>query len=173
MWPGSNSSTGRLASSRAFTLIEVLLVLGIFVIIAGLFMVGASDFFRAQQKTMPDVFWDAVQGARLLAVESDQTVELRYDDKQHRVHWGRGSGFGSLAWPGKGLEFLPVETRDTVLIGGQLRETTTVKSMKFFPDGTAENYRIQLIAKDGRISYLEIDPWTCAAIDRTKGGANR
>ena len=149
---------------HGFTLIEIVLVLALISLVVTLFIASASDLFRSQEMTMDDVFWQAVQSARLQAVEGDVTVELRYDDRKKQLRWGAGEAGGTLPWPGKSLEFLPVEKRDSVLIGGQLTETGRMKTVKFYADGSAENFRGQLTGNDGRISHLEMDPWTCAPI---------
>ena len=115
---------------------------------------------------MDDVFWQSVQSARLQAVEGDVTVELRYDEKKNQLRWGAGERGASLAWPGKSVEFLPVEKRDTVLIGGRLTDTGRMPAVKFFADGCVENFRAQLVGNDGHLSQVEIDPWTCAPIVR-------
>lgn len=163
---GRKRGLPRWSGRRGFTLIEILLVLALLSLLVGLFIGGASDFFRAQEKSMSDIFWDSVQAARLQAVEGDRTIEMRYDEKKHQLRWGAGETAASAAWPGKGLEFLPAERGDTVLIGGQLKETSKMQVVRFYADGCAENFRAQLTGPDGRISYVEIDQWTCARITR-------
>ena len=160
------SGVVRWSGRRGFTLIEILLVLALLSLLVGLFVAGAENFFRAQEKTMGDVFWESVQAARLQAVEGDRTVELRYDDKKNQLRWGLGETAGTTAWPGKSLEFLPVDSRDTALIGGQLVERGGMPVVHFYADGTVENFRAQLIGNDGKPSRLEIDQWTCAPITR-------
>ncbi len=161
-----NSNVVRRIGLSGFTLIEILLVLALLSLLVSLFIAGASNMFRSQEKTMDDIFWQAVQAARLQAVESDLDVELRYDEKKNQLRWGAGGTAGNLAWPGKSLEFLPTEKRDTILIGGQLTDTGKLSVVKFFADGSVENFRAQLTGSDGHISRLEIDPWTCAPIVR-------
>lgn len=163
---GQKREAVRRPSRRAFTLIEILLVLALLSLLATLFIAGASNLFRSQEKTMNDVFWQAVQSARLQAVEGDRTVELRYDDKKNLVRWGTGETAANLPWPGKKLDFLPVEKHDTMLLGGQLVDTGGMQVVRFYADGCVENFRAQLTGNDGHISRLEIDPWTCAPIIR-------
>lgn len=163
---GKNRDGARRSGRHGFTLIEVLLVLALLSLLVTLFIAGASDLFRSQEKTMDDIFWQAVQSARLQAVEGDVTVELRYDDKKKQLRWGAGETGSSLPWPGKTMEFLPVEKRDTILIGGQLTDTGRMLLVRFFADGCVENFRAQFVGNDGRISQVEIDPWTCAPIVR-------
>lgn len=163
---GQTSGVKSRKDLRGFTLIEILLVLALMTLLVSLFFAGASDYFRAQEKTMETVFWESVQAARLQAVEGDQTVKLRYDEKKHQLLWGAGETAGTSAWPGKNLEFLPVEKRDAILIGGQLIETGGTGAVKFYADGCVENFKAQLTGTDGHVSYLEIDQWTCAPITR-------
>ena len=168
MKPGQHREAVRRSGRRGFTLIEILLVLALMSLVVSLFISSASNLFRAQEKTMNDVFWQAIQAARLQAVEGDRTVELRYDDKKNLLRWGTGETAANQAWPGKKLEFLPVEKRDAMLLGGQLVETGGMPVVRFYADGCVENFRAQLTGVDGRISHLEIDPWTCAPIIREK-----
>lgn len=163
---GQNSVAWQRSGRAGFTLIELLLVLALLSLLVTLFIAGASNLFRAQEKTMNDVFWQAVQAARLQAVEGDQTVELRYDEKKNQVRWGAGTTAMSLAWPGKKLDFLPTDKRDTLLIGGQLVDTNGMPFVRFYSDGCVENFRAQLTSVDGKITNLEIDPWTCAPVVR-------
>jgi len=166
MWHRQNIPAAHRNYRRGFTLIEILLVLALMTLLVSLFIAGVSDFFRAQEKTMKDVFWESVQAARLQAVEGDRTVKMRYDEKKNFLHWGTGETAASVAWPGKSVEFLPVDQRETVLIGGQLIERGGMLAVHFFADGTVENFKVQLVDNEGHPSQLEIDQWTCAAITR-------
>lgn len=115
---------------------------------------------------MGDVFWQAVQAARLQAVEGDLTVELRYDEKKNQLVWGAGETVASQPWPGKKLEFMPVEKHDSMLLGGQVVDIGGMPFVRFYADGCVENFRAQLTGADGLITRVEIDPWTCAPVVR-------
>ena len=164
MTPFSRRSPGR----RAFTLLEVLLMLALLGLVAALFVSGSSELFRSRQRTPADIFWEAVQAARLQAVQEDAVVTLRFDEKAGRLLWGGAAGAErGLAWPGRNLEFLPAESRDTILIGGQLAGTGALPAVHFYADGTADRFRVQLTDAAGQISRLEIDPWTAAPVVRS------
>ncbi len=153
---------------RAFTVLEVILALALLGLVAGLFITGGNDLFRARQRTPADIFWEAVQAARLQAVQEDVVVTMRYDEKNQLLLWsGPVAGAGrSLAWPGKNLEFLPEESKDAILLGGQVVGTGALPAVRFHPDGTTDRFRVQLTDAEGRVSRLELDPWTAAPIVR-------
>ena len=64
MTPFSRRSPGR----RAFTLLEVLLMLALLGLVAALFVSGSSELFRSRQRTPADIFWEAVQAAQTVDV---------------------------------------------------------------------------------------------------------
>lgn len=154
------------AGRRAFTLIEVILVIALLGLVGSLFITGGSEMFRARQRTMTDVFWEAVQAARLQAVQEDTTVILRFEEKSKRILWGATGESHGLDWPGRNLEFLPTESRDAVLLGGQMVYTNRLEAVRFHADGTTDRFRVQLTNADGQVSLLELDPWTAAPVLR-------
>lgn len=154
------------AGRRAFTLLEVILAIALLGLVASLFITGGSEMFRARQRTMVDVFWEAVQAARLQAVQEDTTVVLRFDEKSKRILWGSTDESRGLDWPGRNLEFLPTESRDTILLGGQLVDTGGLAFVRFHADGTTDRFRVQLTDANGQITRLELDPWTAAPVLR-------
>lgn len=159
--------TGRFqsrADARAFTLLEVLLAIALLGLLAVLFITGGSNLFRARERTATDVFWQAVQAARLQAVQEDVTVLLRFDEKKLRVVWNSAAASHELDWPGKNLEFLPVEQNDTILLGGQLAGTGRLVAVRFHADGGVDRFRAQLTDAAGQIIRLDLDPWTCAPV---------
>ncbi|MFZ5495059.1 MAG: prepilin-type N-terminal cleavage/methylation domain-containing protein [Verrucomicrobiota bacterium] len=160
-------STRRTTGPRGFTLLEVLLVLALLGLVAMLFVTGGREMFRVRERTPADVFWQAVQAARLQAVQEDATVTLRYDEKERRIVWGVVGEPHGLDWPGKNLEFLPVESRDTILLGGRLVETGALAAVRFHADGTTDRFRAQLTDAAGQTTRLELDPWTAAPVRRT------
>lgn len=154
------------AGRRAFTLLEVILAIALLGLVASLFITGGNEMFRARERTMVDVFWEAVQAARLEAVQEDTTVVLRFDEKSKRILWGATDESHGLDWPGRNLEFLPTESRDTILLGGQLVYTGRLTTVRFHADGTTDRFRVQLTDADGKISLIELDPWTAAPVLR-------
>jgi len=151
---------------RAFSLLEFILAIALLGLVASLFISGGSEMFRARQRTMADVFWSAVQAARLEAVQENAVVTMRFDQKARSIRWGVVGEPHELAWPGRNLEFLPTESRDLILLGGQIAATGGLSSVRFHSDGTTDRFRVQLTDPEGRMSVLELDPWTAAPVVR-------
>ena len=145
-----------------FTILEILLVVALLGLTSLLFVSGASEWLRAKERTPEDIFWQAVSEARQLALRGDFRVDLRYDEKTKQLQWFQGDQVQSLAWPGRSLEFLPVQETNTVLLGGSLVETGRLAVVHFYPDGACDPFRVQLAEADGRRRTLTLDPWTCA-----------
>ena len=161
--PKADKIALRVQRRGAFTLVEVLLVVAVLGMAAFAFIGGASDLFRAKEPRPDDVFWQGVTAARQLALESDQTVTFQYDQEKHTLAWTTAaSPGGSLVFPGRLLEFLPVTQQGLVLIGGRLTETESIKFVRFYPDGGCDAFRAQLTDAGGRLTVMAIDPWTCA-----------
>ncbi len=153
----------RVQRRAAFTLVEVLLVVALLGMIAFAFVSSAADLFRSKELRPEDIFWQGVTAARQLALESDQTVTLRYDEEKHTLAWTTAAApGGSLVFPGPQLEFLPVTQEGVVLIGGRLTETSSIKFVRFYADGGCDAFRAQLTDAEGRRTVLAIDQWTCA-----------
>lgn len=158
------SHTGLSRPERAFTIVEVLVVIALLALVSSLFVGGASDWLRARQLTPEDQFWQAIGDARQLALRTDQTVVLRYDEKTKQLRWSDGAAAQTLAWTGKSLEFLPVQENGSILIGGSLVETGRLDAVRFFADGSCDAFRVQITSPDGRRRIMHIDPWTCAPL---------
>jgi prepilin-type N-terminal cleavage/methylation domain-containing protein len=163
---GSDQPASRPGRHAGFTLIEILLVIALLGMGALLLVNSASDLLRTREARPDEIFWQAVTAARQLALESNQTVTLRYAKDKHALSWNAGSETAAtLSFPGQLLEFLPVTAEQgTVLIGGQLTETGTIALVRFYPDGGCDAVRVQLTDAAGRRSVLAIDQWTCAPI---------
>ncbi|HUR58122.1 MAG TPA: type II secretion system protein, partial [Opitutaceae bacterium] len=66
-------------SPRAFTLLEVLLTIGLIALLAGVLVAGAAHLLSDKPVTADEVFWKAVQEARKAALKSEKEVRLRFD----------------------------------------------------------------------------------------------
>ncbi len=147
-----------------FTLVEVLLTLALIAMASTVVVSGTAHFFNARDDRPDDRFWQAVTAARQTALEQEQPVTLSYDLKAMSLQWKSLNTSESLELPVKTFRFLP-ETRDsTFLIGGVLTETSNLERVKFYPDGTCDAFRVEIVETENRREIIRIDPWTCAPI---------
>ncbi|MBI2516080.1 MAG: prepilin-type N-terminal cleavage/methylation domain-containing protein [Opitutae bacterium] len=147
------------AGRRAFTLLEMLMVLAIGGLIATVLFIGSESLLRAAQRDdLENSALTALAAARREAVTTNQTLRLRGAADGRRLEWG---GHGADL-KGEGAARLLGMTSSSVLIGGRLVENT-IASVRFYPDGTCDPFRLELV-HDNRSLILNIDPWTCTAL---------
>lgn len=154
----------RTRSARAFTLIEILLVLALLALVAAIFVPGVNSILRDINDRGPDqLVSEAVLAARAEALETGRTVELSYVKESRQFVWGVGATRGEALPKELTVELLPVESGSNVLLGGELTEVQEpLQRVRFFPDGTCEPFRLRLKTADGKPRLLLADPWTCA-----------
>lgn len=158
---------------RAFTLVEVLLVLALLALLATLLIPGLNSMLAAMNDRGPEQqLSEALLAAREEALESGRTVELRYDSEKRQLVWGAAGRSDTLA-VGTSVEFLPVETGALVLLGGELTETApAVARVRFFADGTCDSVRLRVREPaPARPRLFIVDPWTCAVSAAPQKGA--
>ncbi len=147
-----------------FTLIEVLLTLALMALVSTVLISGTSQFFQVRDDRPDDRFWQAVTAARQAALEQEQPVTLTYDQESKRLQWRSLETSASLTLTVQSCRFLPETRGSTFLIGGVLTETSNLERVKFYPDGTCDAFRVEIVEPDNRREIIRIDPWTCAPI---------
>jgi Tfp pilus assembly protein FimT len=159
-------ATSRRGTS-AFTLLEILLAIGLMALLAGALVAGAIQLVGDKPATPVDVFWQAVLQSRQAALESEHEVRLSFDSKEKTFVLSDGATTKSLPVPASKdltVDFLSAQAGgSTILIGGELVDTQTMPFVTFYPDGTCSAFRIQFRA-GGAARILAIDPWTCAQV---------
>jgi Tfp pilus assembly protein FimT len=148
----------------AFSLLEVILMLALVGLTAALFISGAAALARPRDVPPREQFWSALTAARQLALESGREVRLTFDRAERRLAWSNGPTQKGQSIAVSTFEFLPDVTEGAVLLGGELTETTTMTSVRVYPDGTCDPFRAQVRTMDGRRAIWQVDPWTCAPI---------
>lgn len=148
----------------AFTLIEMLLSLGLLALVSVVLISGVSGFFQLKEARPDDNFWSAVTSARQAALDHEQVVTLQFDQEKKLLIWSWDDASDSLALPVGEVRFLPVDKTSTQLLGGVLMETDPMSRVRFYPDGTCDAFRAELVTADQRRRVLQIDPWTCAPV---------
>jgi prepilin-type N-terminal cleavage/methylation domain-containing protein len=157
--------------ARAFTLLEVLLGLALIALLAGALIGGSSALLSEKPVSADDVFWSAVQAARKTALNAQQDVSLRYDDKAKAftLTGPDASVASSFPIPNPAndliVEFLSAQkTGGAMLLGGTVVETEPLTGgVTFYSDGTCTPFRLQ-IRVTGGAHILAIDPWTCSPV---------
>lgn len=160
----------RRGSGSGFTLIEIVVVIGLMGVLATVLAVGASRLMIDRQESPEDMFWFAVGEARKFALQHEIDVTLSFDNEEQEFVAATDLGSRNVPLPSTRpvtLDFLGVTAGEqTILIGGNLVEANLLSSVKFFGDGTCSPFRARLEVEGGQPIVLEIDPWTCAPILR-------
>lgn len=168
IFPRSRASRAAAGTARAFTLVEVLLVLALLALVIAVLLPATGSLFRgARGESAEDTLARVMQEARREAVLTGREVILRFDREAGRLRWTGGETPRAVE-PGTIIEFLRPRDGPTVLVGGRLLETETVNVVTLHPDGTCDPVRIQFRRSGMEPRVVRIDPWTCAPGLETK-----
>ncbi len=161
------------AGRRAFTLLEILLVLLLIALLGSVLVGGAVSLLDANKEQDPETALLALfQKVRGRAVESGQILELVQLPDDEGFLWGADE-VETLPKRegGPRVRIIKAEFGRASLIGGQLEEYP-LDRMRFYPDGSCDPARVQIRLRDTR-RVLVIDPWTAAPLPaETAGGAS-
>jgi prepilin-type N-terminal cleavage/methylation domain-containing protein len=149
----------------AFTLIEIMLVIGIFALMIGM---GAPSFYQAVKKEPMRKaltgMTEACQAARAQAILQGKTVSLDIlpQDRTFSVEGGGASGVRPGAGTsGEIADSIGIEMLDVNLT--EYREADLAR-VRFFPNGTCDEFT--LILRSSR------NDWVKLALDPTTGGVS-
>lgn len=158
---------------RAFTLLELLLVLALLALLTGVLVVGSARSIQEKPVTAESVFWKAVMETRKQALQSASEVRLTFSPAKGRetpaelTATSRDGVAMHFPYEGGGqlvIDFLSTQkNRSAILVGGEAVETNTMPAVTFYGDGTCTPFRAQL-RTGGAARFLNIDPWTCAPV---------
>ncbi len=166
---GGGSAFPQCARHAGFTLLEILVVIGLIAMLTTVLIVGTSRLLGDRQPTADEIFWKTVGEVRKSALLENRDIRLRFDPKSKEFVAGTGEQerrFPFLPREPADVDFLAPASASgsaSILIAGQLVETQTLPFVTFYGDGTCAPFRVQIQRKT-TASILEIDPWTCAAI---------
>ncbi len=159
-------------SERAFTLLEVLITVALIGLLTGILVGGSMAMVRERPSTGEEVLRTAIRQARRYAVENLREVRVRYDAKEKVFVASTRDGEKRfpVEFPGElKVDFLPTIKSSSVLLGGEVLETSSMPFITFYPDGGCSPFRAQL-RTGGPARIVSIDPWTCAfAMDEGSG----
>ena len=153
---------------RGFTLVEVLLVLGLMALLSGVLIVGSSSLMGAGAKDDPEEALLAVlQKVRRESVERNQTIEVQIYETGTVLTWGDNAEqtFTVPISETVQAKLLAAESLGAVLIGGQAEEKL-LEHFKVYPDGTCDLFRLD-VRRNGARRVFAIDPMTCAPLPGT------
>lgn len=169
---------------RGFTLLEVLLTIGLIALIATVLIGGAGHLLTDQPVTTHDIFWKAVQEARKTALKNEKEVRLRFDDRAKQFVLIDALAAPAVAADGFTKTEVPLKTfplpqphandltvdflsaskgGNLIMVAGVVLETQPIQFVTFYPDGTCTAFRAQF-ARPGGAHLLSVDPWTCAPV---------
>jgi general secretion pathway protein H len=144
----------------------VLLALALLILVSTVLLTATAGLFRDRSDRPEEAFWNAINHARELALETDRPVTLRSDRESEHLFWSDGDRLDGVDLPGTALRFLPMERASARLIGGVRFEGDALARVRVYPDGTCDPFRIELTATGQAPRILQIDPWTCAPVLR-------
>lgn len=159
-----------------FTLLEMLLVIGLLSMLAGVLVAGSAALLRGTARTDPeDALLALMQTWRRQAVERGAVIEvepfrsLDADDRQgYRWTDPRASEDDAPReellplLEGVQVQLLGPEVDGAILLGGQAVEQALTR-LRFYPDGTCDRVRLEVRRNEAR-RLTPIDPLTCAPL---------
>jgi general secretion pathway protein H len=163
----TTSATGDRARS-GFTLLEILLALGLIALLSAAVIGVSSNLLSARSASPEDIFWKAAEASRRAALKSGGEIDLSFDNKSKAFTVSDGAAAQSFPMPKADADFnviflAPQSANSAILLGGELLETGGLPHVAFYSDGTCSPFRVQFRAK-GPAEVIAIDPWTCAKV---------
>jgi type II secretory pathway pseudopilin PulG len=156
---------GQRPARGGFTLLEVLLVIGLAVMVAGLWVAGAMGVLRAGAAGDPeDALLALLQKARREAVTRGVAVDIIPLDDDRTFTWGPGPDETVVLPEVADIRVRLVEPDGSslALLGG-VPEARPLARYRIHPDGTGEAARIE-VQRNGRVRMIELDPLTCSPL---------
>lgn len=157
--------------ARAFTLVEVLLVLALIGLFTGIFVVNFESLLKeSESEAVESAFWLATREARTRALVDRVPQALRYDEKGWAFVVDQDSGSNPRRFPISQENWSPdvelevffqkrIPPSQYSLIAGELVELREIEHVRFFPDGSCTPFVVAI--EVGAVERsIEIDPWT-------------
>lgn len=164
---GKTRGFRRTANAGAFTLIEIMMVIGL---IAIMFTVAIPAFARAHNqrpmKVATEKLMELLNTARAQAIVRGVTVELQMRPQDHTFEVVPLGGGGSGAMQKRGLFHfqLPDEIGIELLaVNFELLKEADLAVARFYANGTCEEFTVVIRSLEGEYRKLTVDPITSRA----------
>ncbi len=166
----------------AFTLLEILVVLALIGLLAGVTVTGVGRMLNPGPDSPVQAFWHAANAARRHALREETEVRLSFDKagSQLLAVAHDGAELPAFAVPeGTDIVFIPGLIPGTSAISGSNRTVSNLFDgalstgaapldyISFYPDGTCSLFRVQIQLGGGGTfgstggTTIQVDPWTC------------
>ena len=150
----------------AFTLLEILLALALIGVISAALVAGSVSLLRNKPTTPDEIFWQTVHQARKTALEGGNEVRVSWDGEHKAfVEDDQTGNPQNVPVPNADhdleIDFVPADSSDMALVGGNLMSMQRLAFVSFYPDGTCSPFQFQVKDK-GAAHVTPVDPWTCA-----------
>ena len=174
-------SSGRVITGRnffprrrgapGFTMMELLLAIGLIALFATLLIGGSTHLLNDQPASADEVFWKAVAASRKNALESGKETRLSFaDDRDHGRRFIVTDGTFTKEFPVVTAADLHVnllsaqpKAGSAIVMAGEVVDLESLPFVTFYGDGTCSPFRVQVrVGVDSHT--LAIDPWTCAPV---------
>jgi len=158
---------------RAFTLLEVMLVVALMAVAGTLFLVSLESLGKSSPADeFEGAFWRAMALAREQALATRRPVELAFDPKEKSFQLAGSGGEKMVPVPPAAAAAakeddctatfsVELPSNDFILVRGELVTRRPVDAVKVFPDGSCQAFAITF--QLGNYKHrVQIDPWTGA-----------
>lgn len=161
--PGWRARRREISRRGGFTLLEILLVLMLIGLLGAVMIGGAVSLLKSVEDKDPEaIVLSMLQKVRGEAVEKGVVIEVTPLPDDAGFVWGADGVESIPKRQGLSVRLLKPEIVAASLIGGQLQERS-IDRVRFFPDGSCDPIRVQVIRGEVRRVY-SIDPWTAAPL---------
>ncbi|MEO7414564.1 MAG: hypothetical protein ABIZ81_14530 [Opitutaceae bacterium] len=164
------------ARMEAFTLLEILLALGLIALMATILIGGSVRVLGEKPASVDDVFWKATREARKIALETGRDARLAFvDDREHGKRFVIDDSMAPQVFPlvtavDLSVTLLPpAKSGSAGVFAVGLGDAPTLPFATFYADGTCTAFRVQ-VRLGPSTRMLTIDPWTCAPVLPAEGG---
>jgi len=166
-------ATGRLSRlSRGFTIVEIVLVLGLMALAGGLVIANFTSMAeRGASQTTQEILRSAINQARYLAASERQIIEMSYDEDAGELTLSSGDSFPLGEMYGSGTRgnisfYLIPSARGTDPFTDPLATRMSTAKIQFAPDRSSSPFVVEIDTGGGNPQRHLFDPFS--SLERTE-----